>query len=210
MCSQQPWHHRPKSATAFGELIWKRWTSYTTHAFISYLMPWVGWEYRMLDSYQTQHIVRWWHQIQSSCLATDHIIQPSLIVDWNLQRTTTTTKIQGTCTAGIPKSLNLNQISILTFCFCFCFLKKLAFSKHTFFFFFFLTTVLSQWNFSHGIFGLPSLGKASYDSRSTQPAKHAGCFSVSIIHWTLTWTTGHLAGAQRKMHEIAHRGVRTL
>ena len=32
-----------------------------------------------------------------------------------------------------------------------------------FFFFFFFATVLSQWDFSHGKFGLPSLRKASCD-----------------------------------------------
>ena len=33
-------------------------------------------------------------------------------------------------------------------------------------------------------------------SRSTQPTVHAGCFSVSITHRTLTWTTGSLSSAQ--------------
>ena len=31
---------------------------------------------------------------------------------------------------------------------------------------------------------------------TTQPTVHAGCFSVSIIHQTLTWTTGSLMFAQ--------------
>ena len=39
-----------------------------------------------------------------------------------------------------------------------------------------------QWDFS--------------DSHATQPTVHAGCFSVSIIHQTLTWTTGSLTCAQ--------------
>ena len=43
----------------------------------------------------------------------------------------------------------------------------------------------------------------------TQPIVHARCFSVSIIHRTLTWTTGSLTCAQMLMHAIAHRGVRT-
>ena len=51
--------------------------------------------------------------------------------------------------------------------------------------FFFLTTVLSHWDFSHGKFRLLSLRKASCDSCATQPAVHAGYFSVSIIYWTL-------------------------
>ena len=42
-------------------------------------------------------------------------------------------------------------------------------------------------------------------SRSTQPTVHVGCFSVSIIHWTLTWTTGSLTCARMLMHAIAHR-----
>ena len=33
-------------------------------------------------------------------------------------------------------------------------------------------------------------------SRATQPRLHAGCFSVSIIHRTQTWTTGSLTCAQ--------------
>ena len=71
------------------------------------------------------------------------------------------------------------------------------------------TTVLLQWDFSHGKFGFLSLEKASCDSHATQPTVHAGCFSVSIIHRTLTWTTGSLTCAQMLMHAIAHGGVRT-
>ena len=44
-----------------------------------------------------------------------------------------------------------------------------------------------------------------WQSHSTQPKVHAGCFSVSTIHWTLTWTTGSLTCAQMLMHVIAHR-----
>ena len=55
------------------------------------------------------------------------------------------------------------------------------------FFFFFSTTVLSKWDFSKGKFGLPSPGKpAATESRYTQPTVYAGCFSVFIIHRTLT------------------------
>ena len=43
-------------------------------------------------------------------------------------------------------------------------------------------------------------------SRATQPTVHAGCFIVSIIHQTLTWTTGSLTCAQMLMHAIAHGG----
>ena len=46
-------------------------------------------------------------------------------------------------------------------------------------------------------------------SRTTQPTVHTGCFSVSISHHTLTWTTGSLTCAHMLMHAIAHRNVRT-
>ena len=46
-------------------------------------------------------------------------------------------------------------------------------------------------------------------SRAIQPTVHAGCFSVSKIHPTLTWTTGSLTCAQMLKHAIAHGGVRT-
>ena len=46
-------------------------------------------------------------------------------------------------------------------------------------------------------------------SRATQPTEHAGCFSVSIIHQPLTWTTGSLTCTRMLMHAIAHEGVRT-
>ena len=58
------------------------------------------------------------------------------------------------------------------------------------------TNALSQWDFSHGKFRLPSPGNASCDSRATQHMVHAGCFSVSIVHQTLTWTMGFLKCAQ--------------
>ena len=45
-------------------------------------------------------------------------------------------------------------------------------------------------------------------SRAIQPSVHAGCFSVSIIHQTLTWTTGSLMCAQMYMHAIGHGDVR--
>ena len=46
-------------------------------------------------------------------------------------------------------------------------------------------------------------------SRATQPTVHAKCFSVSIIHRTLAWTTWFLTCTQMLMHAIAHGGVRT-
>ena len=46
-------------------------------------------------------------------------------------------------------------------------------------------------------------------SNTTQPTVHAECFNVSIIHRTLTWTTGSLTCVHMLMHAIAHGGVRT-
>ena len=68
----------------------------------------------------------------------------------------------------------------------------------------------SHWDSSQGKFGSLSPGKASCDSRTTQPTVHAGCFSVSIIHRTLTWTTALLTCAQLLMHAVAHGSVWTL
>ena len=60
------------------------------------------------------------------------------------------------------------------------------------------------------LFGLLFPGESQLrQSRATQPTVHAGCFRVSIIHRTLTWTTGSLTCAQMLMHAIAHGGVRT-
>ena len=46
-------------------------------------------------------------------------------------------------------------------------------------------------------------------SHATHPTVHAGCFSVSKIHQTLTWTTGSLTCAQMLMHATAHKGLWT-
>ena len=43
-------------------------------------------------------------------------------------------------------------------------------------------------------------------SRATQRKVHAGCFSVFIIHRTLTRSTGSLTCTQTLMHAIAHGG----
>ena len=48
-----------------------------------------------------------------------------------------------------------------------------------------------------------------WQSCATQPTMHGGCFSVSIIHQSLAWTTGSLTCAQMLMHAIAHKGVKT-
>ena len=44
-------------------------------------------------------------------------------------------------------------------------------------------------------------------SCATQPMVHAGCFNVSIIHQTLTWTAGFLMCAFMLMHVTTHMGV---
>ena len=46
-------------------------------------------------------------------------------------------------------------------------------------------------------------------SHTTQPTVQAGCCSVSIIHQTLTWTTGSLTCTQMLMYVIAQGGVQT-
>ena len=77
--------------------------------------------------------------------------------------------------------------------------------KTVIFVLYYFTTVLSHWDFSCGKFGLLFPGKASCDRVTLpQPAVHAGCFSVSIIHRTLTWTTGSLKCAQMLIHTVAH------
>ena len=48
-----------------------------------------------------------------------------------------------------------------------------------------------------------------WQSCATQPTVHPGFFSVSIIHGTLTWTTGYLMCEQMLMCAIAHRGAQT-
>ena len=69
------------------------------------------------------------------------------------------------------------------------------------------TTVLSQWDFSHGKFELLPPGESQLrQTRSTHTTVHAGCFSVSIIHRTRTWTTESLTCAQMLMHATAYGG----
>ena len=46
-------------------------------------------------------------------------------------------------------------------------------------------------------------------SRATQLTVHAGCFGVSPIYRTPTWTTGSLTLAQMLMMAVAHGGLRT-
>ena len=44
-------------------------------------------------------------------------------------------------------------------------------------------------------------------SCATQPIVHAGHFSVSIVHRSLTWTTGSLMCTQMLIHRVAHGDV---
>ena len=46
-------------------------------------------------------------------------------------------------------------------------------------------------------------------SRATPPTVRAGCFSVSVTHRTLTWTTGSLTCAQMFMYAIARGSLQT-
>ena len=58
----------------------------------------------------------------------------------------------------------------------------------TSFFFFYNCTVpfgFLPWGIRVAFPGESQLGQ----SRATQPTVHAGCFSVSVLHRTLTWTT---------------------
>ena len=85
-------------------------------------------------------------------------------------------------------------------------------SSFLFFFFcsiFFLTTIVPHGFLLCEIQVAFSGESQLQQSRATQPTVHAGCFSVSIIHQTLTWTTGSLTWTQMLMHVIAHGGVQT-
>ena len=56
---------------------------------------------------------------------------------------------------------------------------------------------------------LPRGKPTATESHVTQSTVHAGCFSVSTIHRTLTWNTGSLTCAHMQMHAIAHGGAWT-
>ena len=68
---------------------------------------------------------------------------------------------------------------------------------------------MSHRDFSLGKFVFFPRGSQLWQSRATQSTVHAGCSSVSIIHRTLTWTTGSLTCEHMLTHAIAHGGVRT-
>ena len=59
--------------------------------------------------------------------------------------------------------------------------------------FYIFTNILSQRDLLHRKIRVAIPGENQLrHSRVTQPTVHAGCLSVSIIHQTLTWTTGSL------------------
>ena len=71
-------------------------------------------------------------------------------------------------------------------------------------------TVLSHLDFLSWEIRVAFRGESQLQqSRATQPTVHAGYFSVSIIHRTLTRITGSLTCSQMLMHASAHGGVRT-
>ena len=72
--------------------------------------------------------------------------------------------------------------------------------------FFFFTIALSHRDLSQIQVYFPGESQLR-QSRATHPTVHAGCFSVSLIHRTLTWTTGSFTCTQMLMHAIAHVGV---
>ena len=65
------------------------------------------------------------------------------------------------------------------------------------------------WFFCNCIVPLEFLSQQLRQSRAIQRTVHSGCFSVSIIHRSLTWITGSLTCAQILMHAVAHGGVGT-
>ena len=81
------------------------------------------------------------------------------------------------------------------------FLRCMYFYSISFPFFFCPIGISSKGNF-------PREGQ-QWQRCATQPILHAGCFSISIIHQTLTWITGSLTCAQMLTHATACGGVWT-
>ena len=88
-------------------------------------------------------------------------------------------------------------------------LVKLINLLFTFFKNFFLQLYCPNGMSLMGNSGCSPRGKPAATESRYPTTVHGGCFSVSIIHRTLTWTTGYLPCAQTLMHAIAHRGART-
>ena len=72
----------------------------------------------------------------------------------------------------------------------------------------FFKQLSSHWDFSHGKFGLLSLGKGSCD-RVAPPNLPCILVVFFIFHQTPTLTTGSLMCAQMLMQATAHGGVQT-
>ena len=102
-----------------------------------------------------------------------------------------------------PVAVVLFVVHMESFTNNFCFLDFHRIHLH-------LTAVSSHWNFSTWEIRVAFSGESQLrQSRATQTMVHAGCFIVSLIHRSLTWTTGSLTCAQILMHAIAHGVVRT-
>ena len=75
-------------------------------------------------------------------------------------------------------------------------------------FFFFFNTCIVPLGFLPWKILVAFLRKSQLQqSHATQPKVHTGCFSVSMIHQTLTWATVFLKCTQMLMHVITHGGV---
>ena len=72
-------------------------------------------------------------------------------------------------------------------------------------FFFFFNNCNPNGISAMGNSGCLPRGKASYDRDAIQSMVHAVCFSVSIIHWTLTWTTGAHRCKCMRLHTVKYR-----
>ena len=78
---------------------------------------------------------------------------------------------------------------------------------YSFFFFFFFYKCIVPMGFLPWEIEVALPGKSQlWQSCATQPTVHGGCFSVSIMHWILTWTTWSLTWVQMLMHATAGGG----
>ena len=82
--------------------------------------------------------------------------------------------------------------------------STLKFSRESSNFFSFFYNCIVSMGFLQGKSVVLPAESQLQQSRVTQPWVHAGCLSVSIIHRTLTWTTGSSVCAQMLMHAVAH------
>ena len=90
-------------------------------------------------------------------------------------------------------------------------LKTISIVIRYFFFFFLSFSFLTFYNSIDPVGFLPWEIRVAFPgesqlqlNRATQLTVHAWCFSVSMIHRSLTWTTGSLTCAQMLMHAVAY------